>query len=72
MLHRLLCKQALPINKTETETETETLKRSEREDGKALEKVVDGVVAKSLENSRTNRCINLMGLFFFSVFVFFF
>ena len=43
----------------------ETLKRSERKDGKAqLEKVVDGVVAKSLENSRTNRCVNLMGLFF--------
>ena len=44
----------------------ETLKRSEREDGKAqLEKVVDGVAAESLENSRTNRCVNLMGLFFF-------
>ena len=37
----------------------ETLKRSEREDGKAqLEKVVDGVVDESLENSRTNRCVN--------------
>ena len=43
----------------------ETLKRSEREGGKALEKVADLVVAESLENSRTNRCINLMGLFFF-------
>ena len=33
-----------------------TLKRSEREDGKALEKVAsDRVVAESLENSRTNR-----------------
>ena len=46
-----------------------TLKRSEREDGKALEKVADRVVAESLENSRTNRCVNLMGLFFFYVFV---
>ena len=43
----------------------ETLKRSEQEDGKAqLEKVVDGVVAESLKNSRANRCVNLMGLFF--------
>ena len=33
----------------------ETLQRSEREDGKAhLEKVVDGIVAESLENSKTN------------------
>ena len=28
-------------------------------------KVVDRVVAASLENSRTNRSVNLMGLFFF-------
>ena len=42
----------------------ETLKRSEREDGKALKKVADRVVAVSLENSRTNRCVNFMGLFF--------
>ena len=43
----------------------ETLKRSEREDGKALSKVAaDRVVAESLENSRTNRCVNLMVLFF--------
>ena len=41
----------------------ETLKRSELEDGKALEKVADRVVAESLENSRTNLCVNLMGLF---------
>ena len=40
----------------------ETLKKSEREGGKALEKVADRVVAESLENSRTNRCVNLMGL----------
>ena len=43
----------------------ETLKRSEREGGKALEKVADRVVAESLENSRTKRCVKLMGLFFF-------
>ena len=48
----------------------ETLGRSERDDGKVLEKVADRVVAESLENSRTNRCVNLMGLFF--LFVFFF
>ena len=36
----------------------ETLKRSEREGGKALEKVSDRVVAESLENSRTNRFVN--------------
>ena len=43
----------------------ETLKRSEREDGKALEKVAaDRVGAESLENSKMNRCVNLMGLFF--------
>ena len=42
----------------------ETIKRSEREGGKAPEKVVDRVVAESLENSRTNRCVILMGLFF--------
>ena len=48
----------------------ETLKRSEREDGKALEKVAaDRVVAESLENSRTNRCVNLMGLFLFLMFL---
>ena len=48
----------------------ETLKRSEREDGKALEKVAaDRVVAESLENSRTNRCVNLMGLFLFFMFL---
>ena len=41
----------------------ETLKRSEREGKKALEKVADRVVAQSLENSRTNLCVNLMGLF---------
>ena len=42
-----------------------TLKRSEQQDGKALEKVAaDRVVAESLENSRANRCVNLMGLFF--------
>ena len=41
------------------------LKRSEREGGKALEKVADRLVAESLENSRTNLCVNLMGLFFF-------
>ena len=41
----------------------ETSRRSEREDGKALEKVADRV-AESLENSRTNRCVNLMGCFF--------
>ena len=32
----------------------QTLKRSEREDGKAPEKVADRVVAESLEDSRTN------------------
>ena len=32
----------------------ETLKKSELEDGKALEKVADQVKAESLENSRTN------------------
>ena len=43
----------------------ETLKRSEREDREVqLGKVVDEVVAESLENSRTNRCVNLMGQFF--------
>ena len=48
----------------------ETLKRSEREDGKALEKVAaDRVVAESLENSRTYRCVNLMGLFLFLMFL---
>ena len=47
----------------------ETLKRSEREDRKALEKVADRVVAESLENSRTNRCVNLMKLFLFNVFI---
>ena len=47
----------------------ETLKRREREDGKALEKVADRVVAESLENSRSNRCVNLMGLFFLNVFI---
>ena len=48
----------------------ETLKRSEREDGKALEKVAaDRVVAESLENSITNRCVNLMGLFLFLMFL---
>ena len=41
-----------------------TLKRREREDGKALEKAADRVVAKSFENSRTIRCVNLIGLFF--------
>ena len=45
-----------------------TLERSERADGKALEKVTDQVVAESLENSWTNRCVNLMGLFFKNVF----
>ena len=40
-----------------------TLKRSEREGEKALEKVSDRVVAESLENSRTNRCVNSMGMF---------
>ena len=48
----------------------DTLKRSEREDGKALEKVADRVVAESLENSRTNRCVNLMFLCFFFFYVF--
>ena len=43
----------------------ETLKRSEREGGKAVEKVADRVVAESLKNSRTKRCVNLMGLLFF-------
>ena len=42
----------------------ETLKKSEWEGGKALEKVADRVVAESLENSRTNRCVHLMGLLF--------
>ena len=42
----------------------ETLKKSEREGGKALEEVADRVVAESLENSRTNRCVNLMGQLF--------
>ena len=44
----------------------ETLKRSERQGGKDLEKVAERVVAEfeSLENSRSNRCVNLMGLFF--------
>ena len=46
----------------------ETLKRSEREGGKALEKVADRVVAESLENSRTNRCVNLMALLFLKCF----
>ena len=41
----------------------ETLKRSEREVGKALEKVADRVVAE-----RTNHCVNLMGLFFLKCF----
>ena len=49
----------------------ETLKRSEREDGKAqLEKVVERVLAESLENSRTNLCVNLMGAFFLFFFYF--
>ena len=47
----------------------ETLKRSERENGKALEKVADRVVAESLENSRTNRRVNLMELFLFNIFI---
>ena len=47
----------------------ETFKRSEREGEKALEKVADRVVAESLENSRTSRCVNLMGLFFSNVFI---
>ena len=47
----------------------ETLKRSEREGGKALEKVADRVVAESLENSRTKRSVNLMGLLFISMFL---
>ena len=47
-----------------------TVKRSEREGGKALEKVADRVVAESLENSRTSRCVNLMGPgFFFFMFL---
>ena len=47
-----------------------TLKRSEREDGKALVKVAaNRVVAESLENSRTNRCVNLTGLFLFLMFL---
>ena len=29
----------------------------------------DRVVAQSLENSRTNRCVNLMGLFLFLMFL---
>ena len=47
----------------------ETLKKSEWEDGKSLEKVSDRVVAESLENSRTNRWVNLMALFLFNVFI---
>ena len=49
----------------------ETSKRSEREGRKALEKVpvADRVVAESLENSRTNRCVNLLGLPFFLMFL---
>ena len=48
----------------------ETLKRSERKDGKVLEKVAaDRVVAESLENSRTNRCVKLMVLFFYLMFL---
>ena len=47
----------------------ETLKRSEREGGKALEKVAEREVTESLKNSRTNRCVNLMGLFFSNVFI---
>ena len=44
----------------------ETLKRSEREDGKALEKVAaDRVVAESLDKLVANSCVNLMGMFFF-------
>ena len=47
-----------------------TLKRSEQEDGNALEKVAaDRVVVESLENSRTDRCLNLMGLFKKNVFI---
>ena len=42
----------------------ETLKKSEREGGKALEKLANRVVAKSLENLRTNRGVNLTGLLF--------
>ena len=42
----------------------ETSKRNEREGGKALETVADRVVAESLGNSRTNHCVNLMGLLF--------
>ena len=40
----------------------ETLKKSELEDGKALEKVADQVKAETLENSRTNRKFNGVGL----------
>ena len=47
----------------------ETLKRNKREGGKALEKIADRVVAESLENSRTNHWVNLMGLFFSNVFI---
>ena len=47
----------------------ETLKRSEREGGKALEKVPDPVVAESLENSRTNRCVNSMRVFLSNVLI---
>ena len=42
----------------------EKLKRSDREVGKALGKVADRAVVESLENSMTNRCVNLMGLLF--------
>ena len=47
----------------------ETLRRSEREGGKAMEKVADRVVAESLANSRTSRCVNLMGPGFFVLFL---
>ena len=47
----------------------EMLMRSEQEGGKALENVADRVVAESLENSRTNCCVDLMGLFFSNVFI---
>ena len=48
----------------------ETLERNEREDGKALEKVAaDRIVTENLENSRTNCCVNLMGLFFLKMFL---
>ena len=45
----------------------ETLKRKEREGGKALETVADRVVAESLENLRTNRRVNLTGGWFFKM-----